>query len=59
MVFVLLYIGDEPSSLLKASGRGRDKLGRCRSAAIPPSELSREDAGQMWQADKMWQHMRT
>ena len=35
-------------SFSMASGRGRDKWGRRRSAAIPPNELSWENVGQMW-----------
>ena len=41
--------------LLTASRRGQDKRGRRRrSAAIPPDELSRENAGNMWR--NIWQN---
>ena len=42
---------------LTASGRGQDKQGRHRGAAIPHSQLSWENLRKMWQ--NMWQHVRT
>ena len=34
--------------IMTASGRGQDKRGRRRSAAIPPDEFSRENVDNMW-----------
>ena len=45
---------------LTSSRQGQDKRGRRRSAAILPNELSRENAGNMWQTyGNMWQHVTT
>ena len=42
-IYIYLHIYSAKEPLLTAFGRDRDKRGRRRSAAIPPSELSREN----------------